>query len=210
MLVFGAKGLAKEVLEVVKQNRKLNKLAFFDNISLESPEKLYGKFNIIKNDEDAVKYFSNIDSHFTIGVGGPKIREHAFNTFISLRGKPINLISNTSTIGSYGVELGVGINIMQQVVITNDIKIGNGCLINQLSSIGHDVEIGNFVEVCPGVAISGNCKIGNHSFLGTNSTILPQVTIGKNVIIGAGAVITKNIPDNCTVVGIPGKIIKNF
>lgn len=210
MLVFGAKGLAKEVLEIAKQNNKLNKLAFFDNLSNEFIDKLYDKFNIIKNDEDAEKYFSDIDSDFTLGIGGPKLREYAYNKFISLGGNPINLISSTSIIGSFGVEFGVGNNIMQQVVITNDIKIGNGCLINQLVSIGHDVEIGNFVEVCPGVAISGNCKIGHYSFLGTNCTILPKVTIGNNVIVGAGAVITKNVPDNCTVIGIPGRIIKNL
>ncbi|MNG38364.1 Maltose O-acetyltransferase [compost metagenome] len=46
--------------------------------------------------------------------------------------------------------------------------------------------------------------------LGTNATVLPKVTIGKNVIVGAGAVVTKDVPDNSLVVGIPGKIIKEL
>lgn len=43
---------------------------------------------------------------------------------------------------------------------------------------------------------------------GTDSTILGPVTIGNNVTIGAGAVVTKDIPDGATVVGVPGKVIR--
>ncbi|WP_348636746.1 hypothetical protein [Flavobacterium anhuiense] len=39
---------------------------------------------------------------------------------------------------------------------------------------------------------------------------MPKVKIGKNVIVGAGSVVTKDIPDNCLVVGVPARIIKFF
>ena len=41
-----------------------------------------------------------------------------------------------------------------------------------------------------------------------NCTILPGVTIGNNVVVAAGAVVTKDVPDNCVVGGVPAKIIK--
>ena len=47
--------------------------------------------------------------------------------------------------------------------------------------------------------------IGDNCYLGTGVTILGPVTIGNNVTIGAGSVVTKDIPDGATVVGIPGK-----
>ena len=53
-------------------------------------------------------------------------------------------------------------------------------------------------------------KIGNDVWIGANVTILPGVTIGNNVVIAAGAVITKDIPDNCVVGGVPAKFIKNI
>ena len=95
-------------------------------------------------------------------------------------------------------------------VITNDVKIENGVLINLNCTIGHDSHIGSFVEMSPGVHISGNCVVGDYSVLGTNSTVLPKISIGKNVIVGAGSVVTKNIPDNSLVVGIPAKVIKEL
>ena len=50
--------------------------------------------------------------------------------------------------------------------------------------------------------------IGDNCFISTGVTILGPIRIGDNVTIGAGAVLTKDIPDNCIVAGIPAKIIK--
>lgn len=52
--------------------------------------------------------------------------------------------------------------------------------------------------------------IGNDVWIGGNVTILPGVTIGNNVVIAAGAVVTKDVPDNCVVGGVPAKVIKEI
>ena len=52
--------------------------------------------------------------------------------------------------------------------------------------------------------------IGNDVWIGGNVTILPGVTIGNNVVIAAGAVVTKDVPDNCIVGGVPAKIIREI
>lgn len=54
----------------------------------------------------------------------------------------------------------------------------------------------------------GCIEVGNNCYFGTGCTILGPVKIGNNVIVGAGAVVTKDVPDNCTVAGVPAKIIK--
>lgn len=51
--------------------------------------------------------------------------------------------------------------------------------------------------------------IGNHVWIGMRSIILKGVHIGNNVVIGAGTVVTKDIPDNCVVVGCPARIVHN-
>ncbi len=53
-------------------------------------------------------------------------------------------------------------------------------------------------------------KIGDDVWIGGNAIILPGVTIGNNVIVAAGAVVTKDVPDNCVVGGIPAKKIKDL
>lgn len=51
-------------------------------------------------------------------------------------------------------------------------------------------------------------KIGNHVWIGTKVTILKGVTIGDNTIIAAGSVVTKDVPNNTVVAGVPAKVIK--
>ena len=53
-------------------------------------------------------------------------------------------------------------------------------------------------------------NIGDDVWVGGNCTILPGVTIGSNVVIAAGAVVTKDVPDNCVVGGIPAKVISTI
>lgn len=54
----------------------------------------------------------------------------------------------------------------------------------------------------------GCIEVGDNCYFGTGCTILGPVKIGNNVTVGAGAVVTHDIPDSCTVAGVPAKIIK--
>lgn len=83
--------------------------------------------------------------------------------------------------------------------------------------IGETCIIGDNVTLFHGVTLGGTGKekgkrhptIGNNVFIGSGAKILGNITIGNNVKIGANSIILESIPDNVTVVGIPGKIIKH-
>lgn len=53
-------------------------------------------------------------------------------------------------------------------------------------------------------------KIGNRVWVGAHATILAGVTVGDNSVIAAGAVVTKDVPANVVVAGVPAKIIKQL
>ena len=53
-------------------------------------------------------------------------------------------------------------------------------------------------------------KIGDNCWLASNVTVCPGVTIGNNCVIGAGSVVTKDIPDNSLVLGVPGRIVRKI
>ncbi len=211
MVIVGAKGFAKEILEVLysELNYSEEKLFFFDNVNKDLPDKLFAKFSILRNYKELVNFFELYkEEDFVLGLGVPAIRRQLFNEFVALGAKPFTLISKYARIGSFSNVIEEGTSIMQGSVITNNIKIGKACLINLNCTIGHDSVLGDFVELSPNVNISGNCTIGDLTSVGTNAVLIPGVSIGRNVVVGAGTVVTKDIPDNSVVVGVPGKVIK--
>lgn len=82
--------------------------------------------------------------------------------------------------------------------IGKDVKIGMNCTVVPMVLIGK-TRPGNITE---------SYSIGDNCYISAGVTILGPVKIGNNVTIGAGAVVTKDIPDNAIVGGVPAKIIK--
>jgi len=111
----------------------------------------------------------------------------------------------------------------------NKLKIGNYCRINENVFLQGDIRIGDYVMIAPNVAIYtsnhfykdidkpmvtyGNALnspvvIEDNVWIGRNVVVLPGVTIATGSIVGANSVVTKNVPANSVVGGVPAKFIK--
>ncbi len=83
--------------------------------------------------------------------------------------------------------------------------------------IGETCEIGNNVTIFQGVTLGGTGKekgkrhptIKDNALIATGAKVLGSITIGESAKVGGGSVVLKDVPDNATVVGIPGKIVKH-
>jgi acetyltransferase-like isoleucine patch superfamily enzyme len=102
-------------------------------------------------------------------------------------------------IGSGYTNNNAEINCFSHIKIGNDVAISKGVIIRD--SDNHEI-IGNSHPV------SAPIVIGNHVWIGLNAIILKGVTIGDGAIVAAGAVVTKNVPANSMVAGVPARILK--
>lgn len=104
------------------------------------------------------------------------------------------------------IQILFGCCIPPTTILKKNVNIahGVGVVLHQNCVIGEGTIIYQNVTVGSGKGP----KIGKNCVLGCGCCVLGDIVIGDNVKIGANAVVLMDIPDNCTVVGIPGKIVK--
>jgi acetyltransferase-like isoleucine patch superfamily enzyme len=131
------------------------------------------------------------------------------------------------------IEFGKDIVIWNYVVIGDNTKIGDGTRIGSFCDIGRNVVIGKNCIIQAHVTISNECRLGDNVFIGPNSsllndkfphskcltpsiveddviiggcvTILPNVRVHKKAMVAAGSVVTKDVPPETVVKGVPAK-----
>ncbi|MEL6250272.1 MAG: serine O-acetyltransferase, partial [Cyanobacteria bacterium J06627_15] len=104
-----------------------------------------------------------------------------------------------------GIEIHPGATIGQGVFIDH----GMGVV------IGETAILGDYVLIYQGVTLGGTGKetgkrhptLGNNVIVGAGAKVLGNITIGNNVRIGAGSVVLRDVPSDCTVVGVPGRVV---
>lgn len=206
MLIVGAGGFAKQLIEVVLQHYDQDAIYCYDEVNT-NIHSFLNTFPVLHDTENVKKYFKQRDNTFALGIGTPHLRSQFAHKFESMGGELLTILSRKAIISQFGVYIGNGTCVLDQVIIESNVTIGRAALININALITHDSEIGDFTEISPGAKILGGAKIGNDCFIGAGAIVLPKVIIGDQCTVGAGAVVTKNIPTGEKVIGIPAKRI---
>lgn len=105
-------------------------------------------------------------------------------------------------------KIGVGSIVCAGSILTVAVTIGRHVVVNVACTIGHDTDLGDFATLLPGCNVSGFVVLEPCVSVGTGSQIIQRIRIGRSSIIGAGAVVVRNLPPECTAVGVPAKPIK--
>lgn len=165
-----------------KEHRRMHEMS---QRALRYTTEINGKYH--DPDELRELFFELIGKEFdeTFGLFPPFSTDYGMN--ISL-GKRVFINSGCCFQDQGGIEIGDDVLIGQQVVI---------------ATLDHDLD-----PERRGNMIAAPVKIGNKVWIGAHATILKGVTVGDGAVIAAGAVVTKDVPANTIVAGVPAKAIK--
>lgn len=203
MIITGAGGHAKEVLDILSEQERQN-CYLYDDFTKDMPAYL-NEVPVCNNIEHAAALLKN-DPAFVLGTGNGQLRKKFTDIFIAAGGKLTTVISPSAFCSKQSI-IGEGANIMAFVFISAGVTIGKGCLINARANVHHNAIVGDYCEISPAAVLLGDVTLGNFVRIGGGAILLPGITIGDNAVIGAGAVVTKNVEAGITVVGNPAKAI---
>jgi sugar O-acyltransferase (sialic acid O-acetyltransferase NeuD family) len=159
--------------------------------------------------EDAfVKY---PEAKIVTAVGVPRTRQKLVERAEAV-GFGFETIVHPRVERSEWIDIGLGTLICAGNILTVNITLGRHVHINLDCTIGHDVIMGDFTTLAPGVHVSGWVHLGKRAFVGTGAVILNgnkerPLSIGDDAVVGAGACVTKSVPAQTTVVGVPAKAL---
>jgi sugar O-acyltransferase (sialic acid O-acetyltransferase NeuD family) len=207
LVIIGAGGFGREVAWLVEdinsKHLRWNLLGFIDEDRSKKGTYFNG-YSVMGGFDDL--HFDKT-TYAVCAVGSPAFKKSLIDK-AELAGLSFANLTHPSVLLSSNIQLGIGNIICANTILTVNISIGNHVILNLNCTVGHDVIINNYCTCAPAVNISGNVTMDEGCEIGTNASIIQSKRIGAWSIIGAGAVVTSDLPSNCTAVGVPAKAIK--
>lgn len=206
VVIIGAGGHGKVVLDILRAQKRHKAIAFLDADPALSGTRVCG-LPVLGAPNLLPRLRARRIAGAIVAIGDNKARldyaaevQRAKLKLISAV-HPRAVVSSSATLGPNSV-------VAAGAVICVEAKIGHSAIINTSAVVDHECEVGDGVHVCPGARLAGRVRVGSESFVGMGAAIIQCVTVGKSAVIGAGAVVIRDVPDGSTVVGVPGKIIR--
>jgi sugar O-acyltransferase (sialic acid O-acetyltransferase NeuD family) len=204
--IYGGGGFGREIALLIQQINKhhhqWNIIGFFDDG--EKVAKEIDGWPVLGGLQQANKYASSLA--IVIAIADPFVRFQLSQKLINPQLDFPILIHPTCNVGDEKRNnIGKGVILTANVVLTTGILIQDFVIVNLSTTIGHDVTVGAYSSIMPGCSLSGNVKIGERCQVGTGARFLQNLSIGEDSIVGAGAVVTKSFPAFSKLIGMPAQ-----
>lgn len=210
LILFPFNGNAKEAASVVEDINTLtptwNILGFIDD----DPAKLgfkFGNYSVI----GGKKTLKAVPDAYVLAVPGrPDNFLHRSEVINSLDIPPERFATILHPRSKVGIYCYVGYNtlLMDNVVLTANVSIGNSVVVLPNTVISHDSKIGEYCLIGSNVSVSGNVTIEKNCYIGSGAKIKNDLVIGCYTLIGLGSVVVKNTPSSVIIAGNPAGSLK--
>ncbi|MGL4362373.1 MAG: acetyltransferase [Cellulosilyticaceae bacterium] len=201
LLILGAGGQGKVVLDLSLTCNKWDKISFLDGGKI--GEEVLGCSVI--GDFTEYENLTEEYTHAIVAVGDNDLRLKLTNKLLKY-GYEVPVLIHPSAVVSQFTNIDVGTVVMPQVVINVSVQVGKACIINTGAIIEHDSNLGDGIHVSPTAALGGAVTVGDKSWICIGAKVINNINIGEGATVGAGAVVINDIENGAVVVGVPAKV----
>lgn len=209
VVIFGASGHGSVILDCIEKEGKYKVLGFIDSFKKKGA-KING-YPILGSEID-LPYLMEKYNFFRgiIAIGDNWIRKLVVDRILKI--SPdfdyVNAVHPKAEIGK-NVDIGKGTVLMPGVIVNANSVIGDFCILNTNSSLGHDGRMENYSSLAPKSCTGGNFRLGKFSAVCLGANIIDNITILEHSVIGAGSLVVGNIEDHILAYGAPARKIRN-
>lgn len=196
LTIVGASGHGKVIAEVAAKSG-YDEIEFLDDDRTKST---CGVWEVAGSSKE----IENIQNDIFVAIGNASIRQSIMDAHV---GKHFPTLIHPSAVIADDAIIEPGTVIMAGAVINPGSRIGRGCILNTLSSVDHDCVVGEYSHIAVGAHLCGSVRVGRCVWIGAGCTIINNLSISDGNMIGAGAVVTKDIDERGTYVGVPARLI---
>lgn len=208
LVVWGAGGHARVVLEILNLTRQYEIVGFLDdtrNEAVTTDASGRGPFLAGRERLDSllresvnkiVLAFGHCSARYEISA---LVLKKGFELVTAIH--PAAVVSSDSTIGS-------GTVVTAGAIVNPGVCVGTSAILNTGSVVDHDCVIGDACHIAPGAHLAGRVSVGRCTWIGIGSVISDRVRVGAGCLVGAGSLVLKDIPDGSVAYGHPARVIR--
>ena len=203
LVVFGAGGHAKVVIDIIEQQGNYEIAGLLDDDLRHQGCSFFG-YPVLGTRAQLPALLSAQLRHAIVTIGDNARRASVAALLESGGWQFASAVHPRAYVGR-GVNVGPGSVVMAGCVINAEAHLGAQVIINTGATVDHDCRIEDAVHIAPGCHLCGGVCVGQGTLLGGGTVVTPGVTIGRKAIVGAGSTVIHDVADGAKISGSPAR-----